>query len=304
MGGRLVNLPFVFGIGFFLRVFVPGIVAAFVVVMLQGRTRFGFAGLEGITMFLLLSGLLGVALRVLYPFVSEFLMGAYWPSRIRTGRIRSLERRLRDAEETLKHPPKDFSTGEGWRYAQAGRYVLLFPIDQFGNRSVLVPTLLGNIVSSYLSYLSLQYGLQFLSTRAFERHMTFVLTRLWYSLPPELRREVSDGLAESEALIGSATAIALGAALFLGKALVLALTGSWGSARLPFGLAAAGAALTWLVYSALVKQSVTAGAVYEALFGYVSRSELDRIIEQAKGAMAAQTEAVAGQTGAKEAKGE
>lgn len=300
----MVNLPFAFGIGFFLRVFVPGIVAGFVTVMLQGRTYFWFAGLEGITMFLLLSGLLGIGLRVLFPVVGEFLFtGAYWPSRIRTWRIKSLERRLRDAEETLKHPPKDFSTEEGWRYAQAGRYVLSFPIDQFGNRSVLAPTMLGNIVSSYLARLSLQYGLPFLGTWAFERHMTFVLTRLWYSLPPKLRREVSDGLAESEALIGSGIAVVVGAVLFLVKGLLLALTGSWSSARLSFGLAAIGAVLTWLVYSALVRQSVTAGIVYEALFSYVSPSELERIIEQSNDAMAPQTRAGAAETDTK-AKGE
>lgn len=295
----MANLPFVFGIGFFLRVFVPGIVAAFIVATLQGRTHFWFAGLERITMFLLLSGLLGTVLRVLYPFTNELLMGAYWPSRIRTWRIRSIEKRLRAAEETLKQPPKDFSTGEGWRYAQAGRYVLLFPIDQFGNRSVLCPTMVGNIVGSYLAYLSLQHGLQFLGTRAFERHMTFVLTRMWYSLPGELRREVSDGLAEPEALIGALTALVLGVVLFLGKGLMLGLAGSWPLARLPFGIAALVVVLIWLTYSALVRQSITVSAVYEALFGQISRSELDRIIEQAKSAIAAQTATGAAATGAK-----
>jgi hypothetical protein len=292
----MVNLPFVFGIGFFLRVFVPGVTAAFVVVMVQGQPSLWFTGLERVTIFLLFSGWLGIILRVLFPFASEVLMGYYWPGRLRMLKIKFLESRLRDAEEALKHPPKEFSSREGWRYAQAVRYVLLFPIDQFGNRWVSKPTLVGNIVDSYLMRLSLQYGQQFLGTRAFERHMTFVLTRLWYSLPPELRREVSDGLAESEALIGSAAALVLGAVLLLTKEVFLVLTDSWGSASLPFSLAVAAAFLTWLTYWALVKQSITEGTVYEALIGYISPSELERIIDQAKAV--AKT-----QEGSKEAKG-
>ncbi len=282
----MVNLPFVFGIGFFLRVFVPGIVAGFVVVMLQGQLSLWFGGVERVTLFLLLSGALGMVLRVVLPFAGEVLMGHYWPGGLRRLKIASLEKSLRRAEGVLKDRANEFSSEEGWRYVKAMRYVVCFPMDASGRRRVVAPTLVGNIVAASFWRLWLQHGLPLRDVMDWERHMGFVLTRLWYSLPVEVRREVSDGLAEFEALVGSGSALVLGGASFLAKGVVLALKISWALAVPAFVLAAGAGALAWLVYWALVKKAVAVGTVYEALFGQVSASQLEGIIEEARARLA------------------
>lgn len=298
----MTNFPFIFGLGFFLRIFVPGLIAGFLVALFRGQTSW-FKGLDGITTFILLSGLLGMALRIVYVFVSEFFAGGFMPSWFRVWRVRSLERRFREAETTLKHPPKGNAySNEGWKFYQAIRFVQLFPIDNAGNRSVVAPTILGNVAASTLSGLFIQYGLGSVHPLALVRQMMFVLTRLWFRLPDRLRQEVSESFAQIEALLGAMTAVVLGSVAFLARGLFRAtqlylgprpdllndvVLGPPGSS---VGIAVVLWFVAWVIYEVVVKQMSASMGIYEALFGHVSPAELERVIQQAQQAASSQKE--------------
>src|SRR5256885_15094082 len=99
MGGN----PFVFGIGFFFRIFVPGFVAGFLLALLRGGGRV-FNGIDNTTTFILLSGALGLGLRAFYPFVQDIFAGLFWPHWLRAWRISVLDGRLRAAETLVRQP--------------------------------------------------------------------------------------------------------------------------------------------------------------------------------------------------------
>lgn len=297
------TFPFVFGLAFFLRIFVPGLVGGFVVTFFVGQQHW-FRDLQGITTLILLSGLIGMGLRVLYVFVGEFLVGEYWPGWFRLWRVRVLNSKLKEAQEILQRPPSEFFSNEGWRYFRAGRFVQLFPFDLSGNRTVAAPTLFGNILQAPLTRLAMQYGFKYRASRSLEQHMTYVFTRLWFHLPARMRREISDSFAEIEALLGSWTAAVIGAGAFFlrgifGEVVWLRGPRSYSLSDVVLGRPARDVAVALLlvliasiIYKVILKRSASGGVVYEAIFSYVSPAELEEVIEESKKALASQTKEV------------
>ena len=108
----MINVPFVFGIGFFYRMFVPGLAAGLIVLAYTGKFQI-LSRLEGMTIFILFAGLLGLAVRIFFPFVSDVFYGAYWPTFLRRKAISTLVRRLRGAERLIAEPSQDASTKKG-----------------------------------------------------------------------------------------------------------------------------------------------------------------------------------------------
>lgn len=292
----MANFPFIFGLGFFLRIFVPGLVGGFILALFRDQWHW-FQDIQGITTFLLLSGLIGMVLRVLYTFVAELLIGVYWPGWLRVWRVKALERRLREAEEILKNPPSEFFSNAGWRFFKAGRFVQLFPIDTTGKRSAAAPTILGNVAATWLARLTMQYGLRYMASRSLEQHMTFVLTRLWFQLPPEMRREISESFAETEALLGSMTVVAIGAIAFAVRGITFMVAWLKGPHRdfmsevlsgrvgRDFATGLLFVLLALIIYIVVVKRMAGGTALYDAIFGQFSAAELEEVIEESKKAL-------------------
>jgi hypothetical protein len=292
----MANFPFIFGLGFFLRIFVPGLVGGFILALFRGQWHW-FQDIQGITTFLLLSGLIGMILRVVYTFVGELLIGMYWPGWLRVWRVKALERRLREAEEILKNPPEEFFSNAGWRFLNAGRFVQLFPMDVTGKRNAAAPTMLGNVTATWLARLTMQYGLRYMASRSLEQHMTFVLTRLWFQLPSEMRKEISESFAETEALLGSMTVVAMGALAFAVRGIRFVVAwlkaphGDFISQVLfgPVGKDFANALLlvllAFIIYIVTVKRMAGGSALYDAIFGQFSAAQLEEVIEESKKAL-------------------
>lgn len=269
--------------------FVPGLAVGMLLVLL-GDDFTRLSGLENITEFLLLSGLLGLLVRVFYPFANEFLYGAFWPTQLRRKAILSLQEELRRAERLIGEPARDPSTKEGLRQAQARGFVYLFPFDVAGNRFVVAPTLVGNIWASLVSFLQLQYGLHLIGSLGIDRHMAFVFMRLWFLLERNVRQEISEAIAIYEALVGVIVAVSFGIFAFFAQGIWRGVVeGSWGNARLPLVIALSLLLLARLLYRVLLREAVGAVVAFEALFGRLSRGDLDRLIEEARKAIEAQT---------------
>jgi hypothetical protein len=263
MGGN----PFVFGIGFFL------------LALLRGGGRM-FQGIENTTAFILLSGALGLGVRAFYPFAQDILSGVFWPHWLRVWRISVLEGRLRTAETLVRQPAQSALTKAGWNQARARRYILLFPFDQSGTRTVVAPTIVGNIAASLASSLFVQYGLAYSQALTFERHILFVIQRLWFSLDKQIRQDVSDASAVADALIGSLVALVFGVLAFLVYFLLEYLRGR--TEGLLLLIAVLLVLLVWFSYSLLARETVGVVVTFEALLGRVSPAVLEQMIGLAR----------------------
>lgn len=158
---------------------------------------------------------------------------------------------------------------------------------------MIAPTIVGNVWASLISLLQLQYGLHLVGTLGIDRHMAFIFMRLWFLLDHAVRHDVSEALAIYEALIGVTLVVSFGSLALLTQTLVRWLVGSaWEDIRVPLIIALSLVLFARLLYRMLVRETIGAVVAFEALFGRISRGDLDRLIEEAKKAIDAQAKGI------------
>jgi hypothetical protein len=204
----MIDVPFSFGVGFFYRIFVPGLAAGFLVTLFRGDFS-TFTTLERITIFGLESFAIGLVLQFIRSLTFDFLYGiAYWPTWLRSLKIASLNGHLAEAQRQARENPA------------AQRYISFFPFDEDGNRNVVAPTLVGNILRIIDSYFTAKH-------KELPEPKTFVdridrellMVRFHWNLPKEIRQEIRDDLAWFVAQRNLLVVVSLGCIAFFAKGL-------------------------------------------------------------------------------------
>lgn len=186
-----------FGFPLFLKVIIPGIVGAFFLnpliasILIKLELDVGFSGKSLSKIGLFFAGLalfIGFMLYFLDHYIYRIFEGyKFWPECIRKYRTRKLD-------EKVKNRFVKYQSAED----EIDRKILMewlmrFPLKEGAKEAeteAILPTQMGNIISSYESYPYSRYGL----------NAIFYWPRLWLSLDNETRKEMDKIWAEADCM--------------------------------------------------------------------------------------------------------
>ncbi len=208
-----MNAPTSFGLAFFLRVSVPGLIFLLLATPLLPTSIITDLSTSGLTTLLGLAGISGLVIFLLDTFFYDVFEGrALWPtwlrSRLTAGwqkrldvkwtKILQIESNLQQAKQILGDNADDVIRLErelGLMYDN----VMDFPYLEDGKPHAIWPTRFGNVMASYEYYPQTRYGMD----------SAFYWYRLWLLLPDETRKEYDSFWALGQVwLYASAVAIA------------------------------------------------------------------------------------------------
>jgi hypothetical protein len=188
-----VSAPTSFGLAFFLRVAIPGVILILLATpLIPASVTLGLSA-DGVSTFLVLAGLVGIILTLLDTVIYDLFEGRIgWPEALRKRRtekwrvwlaerwgkllkLRTEYRELRDSA------PPDNPKVQTLRLDLSLLYesVLNFPLSENGQPYVVWPTRFGNVMASYEDYPETRYGMD----------SAFYWYRLWLLVPEDVRKE-------------------------------------------------------------------------------------------------------------------
>lgn len=188
-----MSAPTSFGLAFFLRVAVPGLLAVLLAAPLLPKGLALDLSTAGLATIGAIAGLAGMALYLLDTLVYDIFEGrTLWPARLRNSKTSKWEAwldvqwgRIREKENARDHLKQAHTQSQSQLIVLERDLGLLydsvmnFPFFDDGRPHAIWPTRFGNVMASYEYYPETRYGMD----------SAFYWYRLWLVIPDDTRKE-------------------------------------------------------------------------------------------------------------------